>query len=268
MKNYIVLSLKILILLLVLIPFLMIAQGTGGKKKKKERMEQVVPAKKPAKAKPVKTKPAKQEPHKRVQPSSEPVRQEPPEPQVAPKPKTGTERGHEWVDLGLPSGVKWATCNVGAYTPWDYGDYFAWGEITTKSEYTEDNSKTYERDMDDISGNANYDAARANWGGSWRLPTKAECEELVNKCNWTWTSYGGKRGYEVIGPNGNSIFFPAAGYCFGTTLDGAGESGDYWCSTPYDDNKQNAYYLRFNERVKYVSWSSRRLGQRVRPVLK
>ena len=189
------------ILALSLIPVAVIAQGTGGKKKKKQRTEQVSPAKKPvkkpAKAKPVKTKPAKQESPKREQsstepvrqetpkrkqPSVEPVRQEPSEPKPAPKPTTGTERGHEWVDLGLPSGVKWATCNVGASDPWEYGDYFAWGETSPKSEYTKENSKTYNRNMGDISGNPNYDAARANWGGSWRIPTKKEFHELGTEC--------------------------------------------------------------------------------------
>ena len=79
---------------------------------------------------------------------------------------TGTISGHDYVDLGLPSGLKWGTCNVGATTPEDYGNYYAWGETTTKSEYSEENSLTYKRDMDDISCNATYDAARANWGGT------------------------------------------------------------------------------------------------------
>uniref|UniRef100_UPI0025B2398C PEGA domain-containing protein n=2 Tax=uncultured Muribaculum sp. TaxID=1918613 RepID=UPI0025B2398C len=83
-----------------------------------------------------------------------------------------TINGHEYVDLGLS--VKWAACNVGASSPEDYGNYYAWGETATKAEYTESNSKTYGKTMGDISGNPQYDAARANWGGTWRLPTKAE----------------------------------------------------------------------------------------------
>ena len=94
--------------------------------------------------------------------------------------------GHEYVDLGLPSGLKWATCNVGAEKPEDYGDYFAWGEIETKSEYTESNSLTHGKQMDDISGDVQYDVAAANWGDSWRMPTKDEMIELVSNCEWEW----------------------------------------------------------------------------------
>ena len=106
--------------------------------------------------------------------------QKPPKPEPAPvKPTRGTISGHEWVDLDLS--VKWATTNVGASSPSDYGYYFAWGETSTKSEYTEANSRTRKTSMGDIAGNDAYDAARANWGGTWRLPTKAECEELKNQ---------------------------------------------------------------------------------------
>ena len=133
--------------------------------------------------------------------------------------------GHEYVDLGLPSGLKWATCNVGASSPSDYGNYYAWGETSTKSEYTESNSKTRGKNMGDIGGNSAYDAARANWGGSWRLPTKAEFEELLNRCTWTWTSQNGHKGYLVKGPNGRSIFIPAAGGRDGSSLYLAGEYG-------------------------------------------
>ena len=93
-----------------------------------------------------------------------------------PESELNKENGHEWVDLGLS--VKWATCNVGASRPEQYGNYYAWGETTTKSEYTRDNSKTMYKNLGDISGNAQYDAARANWGGSWRMPRKAEFDEL------------------------------------------------------------------------------------------
>ena len=173
--------------------------------------------------------------------------------------------GHKYVDLGLS--VKWATCNVGASQPHEYGDYYAWGETSTKSSYTTDNSKTYKkRRMGDISGNASYDAARANWGGSWRLPTKREMEELVNKCTWTWTSQSGVNGYKVTGPNGNSIFLPAAGYCYGTSRNRVGEYGNYWSSTPYEGNDYYAYYLFFSSGGHRVDWSGRYSGRTVRPV--
>ncbi|MBO7283756.1 MAG: PEGA domain-containing protein, partial [Bacteroidales bacterium] len=119
------------------------------------------------------------------------------------KTKSSTINGHEYVDLGLPSGLKWATCNVGASSPEEYGDYYAWGEIETKSEYTKDNSKTRGKSMSDISGNTMYDVACAKWGGSWRLPTKKELEELESKCKWEWTTINGKKGYKVTGPHGN-----------------------------------------------------------------
>ena len=104
-------------------------------------------------------------------------------PASQPKEKT-IKDGHEYVDLGLPSGLKWATCNVGASKPEDFGNYYAWGETSPKDEYTEDNCSTYEKQINDISGNAQYDAARANWGGKWRLPTKSEMQELRYKCTW------------------------------------------------------------------------------------
>ncbi len=142
--------------------------------------------------------------------------------------QSGTVNGHEYVDLGLS--VKWATCNVGASSVSDYGDYYAWGETETKSNYDEDNSVMLGKDSGDISGNADYDAARANWGGAWRLPTEAEIRELVDKCQWEWTTIEGHSGYKVTGPNGNSIFLPAAGCRYGALLINAGKYGNYWIS--------------------------------------
>ena len=172
--------------------------------------------------------------------------------------------GHEYVDLGLS--VKWATCNVGANKPEDYGDYYAWGETKTKSEYWDDNSVTYGKSFSDIKGDSRYDAARANWGGSWRLPTKKEYEELVNRCTWKWMTQNGVKGYKVTGPNGNSIFLPAAGYRFGSSLNDAGEYGYYWSSTPYESDSYDAYYLSFDSGDHYVNWYSRSHGLSVRPV--
>ncbi|MDE5783462.1 MAG: DUF1566 domain-containing protein, partial [Prevotella sp.] len=179
---------------------------------------------------------------------------------------SNTINGHEYVDLGLPSGLKWSTCNVGASSPSDYGNYYVWGETTTKTEYWESNSKTYNKTIGDISGNPEYDAARANWGGSWRLPSQKECEELRDKCTWTWTSQGGHNGYKVIGPNGNSIFLPAAGYRYGSSLYYAGDGGDYWSSTPFESNTQDACYLGFDGSGHYVDWNYRNYGRSVRPV--
>ncbi|MDE6012465.1 MAG: hypothetical protein K2G91_07005 [Prevotella sp.] len=174
--------------------------------------------------------------------------------------------GHEYVDLGLPSGLKWATCNVGASSPSDYGYYYAWGETTPKGTYTENNSTTYGKSMGDISGNSEYDAARANWGGSWRLPSQMECVELRDLCTWTWTSQGGYNGYKVTGPNGNSIFLPAAGWRSGSSLHGAGDRGYCWSSTPYESDTQRACSLYFSSSYHNVDWNRRYFGQSVRPV--
>ena len=144
----------------------------------------------------------------------------------------GTINGHEYVDLGLS--VLWATCNVGASSPSGYGNYYAWGETSTKSSYTSDN---YEYDLgweeaqdigENISG-TEYDAARANWGAAWRMPTLDELKELEEKCTWTWTSQDGHYGYRVTGPNGKSIFLSAAGY-YGDEGQYCGLEGQYWSS--------------------------------------
>ena len=174
--------------------------------------------------------------------------------------------GYEWVDLGLPSGLKWATCNVGADKPEEYGNYYAWGETETKSEYTEDNCVTWEKNLSDISGDSRYDAARRHWGGSWRIPTAAECQELVDNCTWTWITQGRRKGYRVTGKNGNSIFLPATGWYYGSSPDYQGELGRYWSSTPRESNTGGAYDLDFNSLGPYEAWSYRYYGLTVRPV--
>ena len=173
---------------------------------------------------------------------------------------------YDFVDLGLPSGSKWATCNVGANSPTEYGNYYAWGEIEPKESYTEENCLTLELEMEDISGNPQYDAARANWGGGWRIPTQEELDELIEVCEWEWTSEGGHNGYRVTGPNGNSIFLPAAGYFSGTSLKGAGTGGLYWSSTPDRMNSQKTNGLNFLRASFFTDWNYRYYGYSVRPV--
>ena len=175
---------------------------------------------------------------------------------------------YEYVDLGLPSGLKWATCNVGAANPWESGGYYAWGEIEEKSEYTEDNSVAYGAGLGDISGNAEYDAARANWGGEWRMPTSAECEELLNYCTWEWSSQNGTYGYFVNGNNGNRIFLPVAGYRYGSTHYFDGPEGHYWTSTPNDT--YNALKLSIGavgSEYRTVDLGSSAVGRNIRPVM-
>ena len=187
-----------------------------------------------------------------------------PKPQT---PATGTHAGHEWVDLGLS--VKWATCNVGASSPTGYGNYYAWGETSPKNDYSSSTCKTWERSMSDIRGNSSYDAARANWGGSWRLPTKSEYDELVNNCTRQWTTQNGVKGMRFTSKkNGNSVFFPAAGWRDGASAYGAGEGGYYWSSTPYGGSTQRAYGLYFDSGGSAsTDWGNRYYGHTVRPVL-
>ena len=174
------------------------------------------------------------------------------------------------VDLGLS--VKWATVNIGATLPADYGNYYAWGETEIKDEYTSDNSVTYyDSSLGDISGDATYDAATANWGSSWRMPTKDECQELVDDCTWTWTTQENSdgedvNGYLVEGSNGNSIFLPAAGARDGSSLYNAGTLGHYWSSTPNASGSNYAYYLYFISSSRNVNFSYWYLGRSVRPV--
>ena len=236
------------------------------------------------KKKPTPTTPAQQQPSKPSKPAkpSKPVSQ--PAKPAASKPKpitvskpTGTIEGHGYVDLGLS--VKWATQNVGASSPSDYGGYFAWGETRTKSSYDWSNcfdcldGKLEGRwgiykigGKTSISPTSGHDTARENWGGSWRMPTDAENEELCNKCDWTWTSQGGHKGYKVTGPNGNSIFFPAAGWRHGTDTYGVGEYGFYWSSTLSSSYSCSARSLKFGSSYRYTGNSIRSYGQSVRPV--
>ncbi len=178
-----------------------------------------------------------------------------------------TINGHEYVDLGLS--VKWATCNVGAENPWDYGDYFAWGETEVKEEYTEDNSITYKIEMSEISGNPEYDAARSKWGGTWRMPAHDETLELLEECTWEWVEEQGVPGYKVTGLNGNTIFLPAGGYYDGFDSSepyNFGTRGYYWSSTPDESSFETAYNFFFTKSV--CGWRAdfRFTGQNIRPV--
>ncbi|MBR4156626.1 MAG: DUF1566 domain-containing protein [Bacteroidales bacterium] len=187
-------------------------------------------------------------------------------------------RGYEYVDLGLPSGLLWASCNVGATTPEGYGDYFAWGKTTTKTDYSSSNCPTYglsysslqSQGYIDNNGNltAQHDAATANWGGDWRMPTYEELKELKNNCTWTWTTHNGVNGYKVTSKvNSNYIFLPAAGYRGGSSLYYAGSSGYYWGSTPYGSYSNYAFYLFFNSSRQGMFYGSRNNGRSVRPVI-
>ncbi|MBR2380825.1 MAG: hypothetical protein IKA86_07550, partial [Paraprevotella sp.] len=131
-----------------------------------------------------------------------------------------------------------------------------------------DNCTTYGKQMNDISGNPQYDVARKKWGVTWRMPTKAEMLELINSCTCQWTKRNGVNGYKVTGPNGNHIFLPAAGHRRGSSLISDGYYGYYWSSNPndyyYDNNAFNLYFYNGGE---YVNWGSLRYnGFTVRPI--
>ena len=178
---------------------------------------------------------------------------------------SGTINGYEYVDLGLS--VKWATCNIGADSPEEYGNYYAWGETETKETYTSDNSVTHEvSGMSDFSGNAEYDAATANWGSPWRMPTDSEITELRTSCTWTWTTLNDVNGCEVTGTNSNSIFLPVAGCRTGSSLGTAGITGYYWSSTSDTWSTVGAYRLNFNSSSVSRGIDIRYRGQSVRPV--
>lgn len=193
----------------------------------------------------------------------------------------GKTDGYSWVDLGLPSGTKWATCNIGASSPEDFGDYFAWGETKgynsgktvfdectyiyckgcdpskikycTKSKFGKVDNKTTLEPLDD--------AACANWGGSWRMPTQKECRELIDCCTTTWTTMN-----EVYGilfkskNNGMTIFLPASGCRGESSLNNVGTFGGYWSSSLRLDNPDCAWRLDFNSGYKDVDDFVLRIG--------
>ncbi len=196
---------------------------------------------------------------------------------------TISTNGYEYVDLGLS--VKWATMNVGASKPEDYGSYFAWGETTTKSIYNwstykycngtyvtltkYNHSSTYGTVDNKTQLDLSDDAARANWGGVWRMPKNVEWDELIEQCTWTWTIQNGVKGYKVTSKsNGNSIFLPAAGYRDDSDLRSAGSCGHYWSRVCSWDYPYDAWYGYFNSSTFYCGYldHKRTDGLSVRPV--
>ena len=187
---------------------------------------------------------------------------------------TSTHNGHEFVNLGLPSGLLWATCNVGATSPEQTGLYFAFGETTG---YSAEQVKKGERSFDSasytapsVSENLNLkqDAARANLGGNWRMPTKDQFQELLDNCNVVWTKNYNKT--RVAGrvftskTNGNSVFFPATGYCGRLSVIGAGDFGSYWSATYLSKVTSRDFY--FDSKNLDISFDVRQHGRSVRGV--
>ncbi len=182
---------------------------------------------------------------------------------------------HRYVDLGLPSGLLWATCNIGAKEPWESGLYFSWGNVDGHAYGSwsyEYGSWSYPSTpggnlTTDIPADEKYDAARANFGGSWRMPTAAEFQELYDNCTRKWVTQNGVNGSKFISKiNGKSVFFPAVGYYYGMVLYCDSISGCYWSSS--FRLQTTAFSLHFDGSNVHPQTNAYRLyGFPVRPVL-
>lgn len=183
--------------------------------------------------------------------------------------------GYEYVDLALPSRLKWATTNLGASSPEGKGAYFAWGDTMRRQSYTY--CLTSSKDINDLKAEGfitdsqtlaqSQDAASFYRSDGWRIPTSQEFQELIDHCKWEWVESDTSSGYKIIGKNGNSIFLPASGYYLGSKLVNEGEGGHYWTATAYEDNF-SAYGLSFSNGSFILSWYNRCFGRVIRPVIK
>lgn len=177
------------------------------------------------------------------------------------------------IDLGLPSGTKWACCNVGASWPGDNGGYFAWGETEAKknynsSSYLDGKGATYNIGSN-ISG-TNYDVAHVKWGGSWVMPDITQWKELSTFCTEEWTTLNGVKGCFFYGAKGSKIFLPAAGvYSIYDVLIGESSNGNYWSSTLYESYPKEALSFYFNKSgISSSAHDDRIHGLSIRPVVK
>ena len=194
---------------------------------------------------------------------------------------------YEYVDLGLPSGLKWAKCNVGAENETEYGDYFMWGSTIPNNEtpcdWTNDPFNNGSSNYDETYFNSvkdtvcpngvlakEYDAVSQIMGGDWRMPTKAEIQELIDYTTNEWfTNYNGTgvNGRKFTGSKGNSIFIPAADFRSGSSFYGREDySGDIWSSSLFPSRPKNAWYLNFFSDDFYVDYADRNYGLMVRGV--
>ena len=187
------------------------------------------------------------------------------------------------VDLGLPSGTLWSPVNLGAETEEEYGDYYAWAETETKELFTTNNYAYYvdgnswdviDIGTTNIAGMEAYDAATANWGNGWQMPTKEQFEELMTCCTVEWEQVNETNGRRFTGSNGNSIFIPAAGRYYqktkeeisSTILDNGNTYGYYWSATRYEYNNRNAETLYFGSGMMKTNYFGREGGHTIRPV--
>ena len=203
---------------------------------------------------------------------------------------SGLQKVQLWKD-----GPYWATTNIGAETPEDYGYYFWWGDTVgykrendkwvasdgsnSNFSFTSGNTPTYDKSVTTLQSEGwitadgvlapEYDAAKKHWGGDWRMPTKQEFSDLNSKCDWVWTTTNGVNGYVVRGKGdylSKSIFLPCAGYGDGTSLLDAGSNGTYWSSVPHSGYDDAAWGLSFYSSYHYTYFGSRDFGHSVRPL--
>lgn len=177
---------------------------------------------------------------------------------------TGKIGRYDYVDLGLPSGVKWATANIGAYSPVEYGSYFAWAEIEGKNRFSPETQRNTDNILNSIAGNKQYDPAAYYWGSTWRLPTWTEIRELYNECEYIWVEYEGIWGNRFTGPNGNHIFIPASGMAEDNQFTLRNEQGFLWCSMPSGATQAGALFHQDGQAGRQTR--NRYVGLSIRPV--
>ena len=204
---------------------------------------------------------------------------------------TGQINNHNYVDLGLPSGLKWATCNVGANSPEEFGNYYAWGETQPKKnydcaslKYSEDAPEPHyvkltkyntHIELGPVDGKIQLepddDVASVNWGNPWRTPSKHDFEELISVCTWEYSIFHKIKGVKITGPNGKSIFLPISGYKHFDSLDK--ECGHYWSSSLASDESKSTCSWQLFIRPKangsslgFLSRENRSLGLTIRAV--
>lgn len=189
----------------------------------------------------------------------------------------GNINGYFYVDLGLPSGTKWAYCNIGAEEPQDYGDYFAWGDVNSRTKFSYDDSPLYKINIENISG-TKYDVATIKWSENWQIPTNSDWEELINNCSKYPFIYNGIDGFIFVGKNNHSIFFPACGD--GKSNAWKGIDGRYWTANAdhkYDNSSRHtkdgfAKYVKigtaWDKVTPLIEPESRGEGLCIRPVVK
>ncbi len=252
MKKY------LFLLLFALLPSLLMAQAAGGA------------IKRPVKKQTTSTTSTKKKATKRQ--SNSTIQQEQQVRETQPVGLCPDSNHPHVIDLGLPSGTKWACCNVGSSNPEGYGNYYAWGETKTKSVYSW-GTYQYGRSSDDVDNigsdiaGTRYDAATANWGTPWKMPTKAQCEELIENTTSKWTTHNGVEGRMFTSKkNGRSLFLPAAGDRWDGELYDAGSYGLYCSSSLDESGSYYAWSLRFYSGGANTSNGFRYGGRSVRPV--